>query len=127
MLTHANFCSNVTDVGSDFALHSHLDVAISFLPLAHVYGRTLDYLYLFNGVPVAYVDVVENVAAALLEIRPTVMAAVPRVFEKIYARLMSREAPLPASRKRSLTGPCTSPNAPHPGVAANHRPDRWSK
>src|SRR4029450_11065007 len=38
MLTHANFCSNVTDVGSDFALHSHLDVAISFLPLAHVYG-----------------------------------------------------------------------------------------
>jgi long-chain acyl-CoA synthetase len=90
MLTHTNFCSNVTDVGTDFSLHTGNDVAISFLPLAHVYGRTLDYLYLFQGVPIAYVDVVENVAQALLEIKPTVMAAVPRVFEKIYARLMEQ-------------------------------------
>src|SRR5882757_10018453 len=90
MLTHTNFCSNANDVGCDFALGSQQDVAISFLPLAHVYGRTLDYLYLFQGVPIAYVDVVENVAQALTEIRPTVMAAVPRVFEKIYTRLMEQ-------------------------------------
>src|SRR5262249_38102794 len=63
-LTHTNFCSNVTDVGSDFALRSREDLAISFLPLAHVYGRTLDYLYLFQGVPVAYVEAVETVAHA---------------------------------------------------------------
>src|SRR2546425_140127 len=84
MLTHTNFCSNTTDVGCDFALRSDEDVAISFLPLAHVYGRTLDYIFLFQGVPIAYVDAVENVAKALTEIRPSVMAAVPRVFEKIY-------------------------------------------
>jgi long-chain acyl-CoA synthetase len=90
MLTHANFCSNAEDVGCDFALRSQSDVAISFLPLAHVYGRTLDYLYLFQGVPIAYVEAVENVAQALQEIRPTVMAAVPRVFEKIYAKLMEQ-------------------------------------
>jgi len=90
MLTHTNFCSNTVDVGCDFALRSSEDIAISFLPLAHVYGRTLDYLYLFQGVPIAYVDVVENVAQALKEIRPTVMAAVPRVFEKIYAKLMEQ-------------------------------------
>jgi long-chain acyl-CoA synthetase len=100
MLTHSNFCSNVTDVGCDFRLHSHQDVALSFLPLAHVYGRTLDYLYLFNGVPVAYVDMAENVAQALLEIRPTVMAAVPRVFEKIYARLMEQGSAAPGLQKR---------------------------
>ena len=100
MLTHSNFCSNVTDVGTDFALHSHQDVAISFLPLAHVYGRTLDYLYLFNGVPVAYIEAVENVAQALLEIRPTVMAAVPRVFEKIYARLMEQGSAAPGLKKK---------------------------
>jgi len=100
MLTHANFCSNVTDVGSDFSLHSRQDVAISFLPLAHVYGRTLDYLYLFSGVPVAYVDAVESVAAALLEIHPTVMAAVPRVFEKIYARLMEQGSVAPGLKKK---------------------------
>src|SRR5207248_6033459 len=64
MLTHANFCSNAEDVGCDFALRPQSDFAISFLPLAHVYGRTLDYLYLFQGVPIAYVEAVENVAQA---------------------------------------------------------------
>lgn len=90
MLTHNNFCSNVTDVGADFNLHSQEDVAISFLPLAHVYGRTLDYIYLFQAVPIAYVEIVERLAQALKEVRPTVMAAVPRVFEKIYAKLMEQ-------------------------------------
>ena len=100
MLTHTNFCSNVTDVGGDFSLRSSQDVALSFLPLAHVYGRTLDYLYLFQGVPIAYVDVVENVAQALVEIRPTVMGAVPRVFEKIYARLMEQGSAAPGLKKK---------------------------
>ena len=92
MLTHTNFCSNVADVGADFALRTATDVALSFLPLAHVYGRTLDYIYLFQGVPIAYVEAVEDVAQALLEIRPTVLAAVPRFFEKIYSRLMEKGA-----------------------------------
>src|SRR5437016_10629614 len=95
MLTHTNFCSNVADVGCDFALHPNEDVAISFLPLAHVYGRTLDYIYLFQGVPIAYVEAAENVAQALKEIRPTVMAAVPRVFEKLYAKLMKQDSTAP--------------------------------
>jgi long-chain acyl-CoA synthetase len=103
MLTHTNFCSNTTDVGCEFALRSKQDVAISFLPLAHVYGRTLDYLYLFQGVPVAYVDVVENVAQALREIRPTVMAAVPRVFEKIYTRLMEQGSANTGLKKKLFT------------------------
>src|SRR5579885_266797 len=90
MLTHNNFTSNVTDVGSDFSLRTATDVALSFLPLAHVYGRTLDYVYIFQGVPVAYVESMDDVAQALLEIRPTVLAAVPRFFEKIYARLMEK-------------------------------------
>ena len=90
MLTHANFCSNVADSCSELVLYPETDLAVSFLPLAHVYGRMLDYLYIFNGCPVAYVEVVENVAQALLEIHPTVLAAVPRFFEKIYARLMEQ-------------------------------------
>src|SRR6267154_1634821 len=100
MLTHTNFCSNVTDVGCDFALRPSEDVAISFLPLAHVYGRTLDYIYLFQGVPVAYVEAVENVAQALKEIKPTVMAAVPRVFEKIYAKLMEQGSAAAGFKKK---------------------------
>ncbi len=103
MLTHNNFCSNVADVGVDFALRPDHDVAISFLPLAHVYGRTLDYIYLFQGVPIAYVEAVENVAQALKEIKPTVMAAVPRVFEKIYARLMEQGAANTGLKKKMFS------------------------
>jgi long-chain acyl-CoA synthetase len=90
MLTHANFCSNVTDSCHELDLRPGEDLAVSFLPLAHVYGRMLDYVYIFHGCPIAYVEVVENVAQALLEVHPTVLAAVPRFFEKIYARLMEQ-------------------------------------
>jgi long-chain acyl-CoA synthetase len=90
MLTHNNFCSNVSGVGQDFQINPSEDVALSFLPLAHVYGRTLDYIYIFQGAPLAYVESVDAVAQALLEVRPTVTAAVPRFFEKIYARLVEQ-------------------------------------
>src|SRR6201993_3168589 len=90
MLTHANFCSNVTDVGHDFQLNPAEDVALSFLPLAHVYGRTMDYIYIFQGAALAYVESVDAVAQALVEVRPTITAAVPRFFEKIYARLVEQ-------------------------------------
>jgi len=90
MLTHLNFSSNVTDSVGDLRLQPETDLAVSFLPLAHVYGRMLDYLYIFKGCPIAYVEVVENVAQALLEVKPTILAAVPRFFEKIYARLMEK-------------------------------------
>src|SRR6202795_477088 len=90
MLTHTNFCSNVTDSCANVRFESKDDIAISFLPLAHVYGRTLDYAHLFHGVTIAYVAAVEQVAEALLEIQPTLLAAVPRVFEKIYTRVVEQ-------------------------------------
>jgi long-chain acyl-CoA synthetase len=90
MLTHTNFCSNVTDVGHEFKLDPAKDTALSFLPLAHVYGRTMDYIYLFQGAAVAYVEAMDLVAQALLEVRPSISAAVPRFFEKIYARLVEK-------------------------------------
>jgi long-chain acyl-CoA synthetase len=90
MLTHTNMSSNVTDSCATFDFKPASDVALSFLPLAHVYGRMLDYIYLFNGVTVAYVENIDLVAQALLEVHPTVIAAVPRFFEKIYAKLMEQ-------------------------------------
>jgi long-chain acyl-CoA synthetase len=90
MLTHNNMSSNVTDSCATFDFDSATDVALSFLPLAHVYGRMLDYIYLFNGVSVAYVEAIDLVPQALLEVHPTVIAAVPRFFEKIYSKLMEQ-------------------------------------
>jgi long-chain acyl-CoA synthetase len=100
MLTHANFCSNVEDSCHDLALKPETDLAVSFLPLAHVYGRMVDYLCISLGCPLAYVDVVENVAQALVEVHPTLLAAVPRFFEKIYTRMMEQGSALKGPKRK---------------------------
>jgi long-chain acyl-CoA synthetase len=100
MLTHTNFSSNVSDSCGDLQLKPENDVAISFLPLAHVYGRMLDYVYIFQGCPVAYVEAVENVAQALIEVKPTILAAVPRFFEKIYAKLMEQGSKTTGAKRK---------------------------
>ncbi len=89
MLSHANLSSNSRDFTGDFEL-SLADVALSLLPLAHVYERTIDYGNIFRGVSIAYVEQPESVAQALLEVRPTTMAAVPRFYEKTYANIIEK-------------------------------------
>ena len=89
MLTHANLSSNAFAFSKDFGL-STADLALSVLPLAHVYERTIDYGYLFNAVPIAYVEQIETVAQALLEVSPTIMSAVPRLYEKTYAAIIEK-------------------------------------
>jgi len=89
MLTHTNFTSNEMDA---FQIMDYRpdDLAISFLPLAHVYERIMCYGYFGRGVAVAYVEAMDQVGQALLEVRPTVAAAVPRFFEKAYANMMEK-------------------------------------
>ncbi len=89
MLTHANLTSNVIDTFGPLGYNPR-DVALSFLPLSHVYERIMGYAYLFYGVPFAYVERMDDVPRALREVRPTVAAAVPRFFEKFYASVMER-------------------------------------
>ncbi len=89
MLTHANLSSNAFGFSADFEMQPS-DLAMSLLPLAHVYERTIDYGYIFRGVPIAYVEQMETVAQALLEVKPTTMAAVPRFYEKIYANIIEK-------------------------------------
>ena len=100
MLTHANFCSNVTDTHLDLNFDPKVDLALSFLPLAHVYGRMVDYSFLFHGLTVAYVESVEQVSQAMVELHPTVMAAVPRVFEKMYNRIIEQGSKLTGPRRK---------------------------
>jgi long-chain acyl-CoA synthetase len=89
MLTHSNLSSNATDslAGMNY---TPKDTGLEFLPLAHVYERTLGYVYLFHGVSVAYVDAMEKLPQALLEVKPTLAGAVPRVFEKLYANIIEK-------------------------------------
>ena len=89
MLTHSNLSSNALDGLGESEIGPG-DIGLSFLPLAHVYERAIDYGYIFRGVPVAYVERMEDVLQALLEVRPTIVAAVPRFFEKVYAGIFER-------------------------------------
>ncbi len=89
MLTHDNLRSNAIAFSQDFDMVPS-DVALSLLPLAHVYERTIDYSYFFHGVSIAYVAQIETVPQALLEVKPTMMVAVPRLYEKTYANIVER-------------------------------------
>ncbi len=89
MLSHNNFSSNEQDAFTPFPM-TPADAAVSFLPLSHVYERVVDYAYLFRGVPLAYVESMDNLPQALLEIQPTLASAVPRVFEKTLANIMQK-------------------------------------
>jgi long-chain acyl-CoA synthetase len=91
MLSHANFTSNSEASFERFDLGAG-SMGLSFLPLAHVYERLVDYGYLFNGVTVAYVPRMEDVPQALLEVRPHICAAVPRFFEKLCGNILERGA-----------------------------------
>ncbi|HEX9938112.1 MAG TPA: long-chain fatty acid--CoA ligase [Longimicrobium sp.] len=88
MLTHWNLCSNVAGARQHDVLNPEPgDVALSFLPLSHVFERMVDYWYFDAGVGIAYAEAVDKVADNLVEVRPTVAVSVPRVFEKIYAKV----------------------------------------
>lgn len=87
MLTHGNFLSNIKSVSSIIEF-SQNDTALSFLPLSHVLERMVTFTYLYKGCSIAYAESIDTIAVNLLEIRPTIMVSVPRVFEKIYSKVM---------------------------------------
>jgi long-chain acyl-CoA synthetase len=87
MLMHGNFMSNVESV-TQIIEFTEKDTVLSFLPLSHVLERMVTFAYLYKGCSIGYAESIETVAENLLEIRPHIMVSVPRVFEKIYAKVM---------------------------------------
>jgi len=87
MLTHMNILSNILSV-SEIIEFSDKDVVLSFLPLSHILERMVTHTYIYKGCTIAYAESVETVAQNLLEVKPNIMVSVPRVFEKIYAKVM---------------------------------------
>ena len=89
MLSHANLLSNlvaateVLPVGVD-------DVALSFLPLSHALERMASYLYLYTGVTMIFAESIDTIGRDVAAVRPTVLTGVPRVYEKMQARIMEK-------------------------------------
>ncbi len=87
MLTHDNVYSNVIATEQSIPLAGG-DVALSFLPLSHIFERMGDYYLFANSVTIAYAESIDTVPINMNEVRPTLMMSVPRLYEKIYARVL---------------------------------------
>jgi long-chain acyl-CoA synthetase len=99
MLTHGNIASNVSAV-NEFVPFEAGDIALSILPLSHILERIVDFLYLYKGGCIAYAENVTKVADNLQEVKPQFFAAVPRLFEKMRARILDNVATAPPARQK---------------------------
>ena len=99
MLTHDNLHSNVRTALTvlPFTLE---DVALSFLPLSHVFERTCDYLFWTAGVSIAYTESIDTVPFNMSEVGPTLCVSVPRLYEKMYARVLENALSGGSAKKR---------------------------
>jgi long-chain acyl-CoA synthetase len=99
MLTHDNLHSNVRTALTvlPFTLE---DVALSFLPLSHVFERTCDYLFWTAGVSIAYAESIDTVPFNMSEVGPTLCVSVPRLYEKMYARVLENALSGGSAKKR---------------------------
>jgi long-chain acyl-CoA synthetase len=97
VLTHGNFVSNVKAC-CEVVQFAPSSVALSFLPLSHVFERMLDYAYAYRFSTIAYLGDLTALRNALVEVEPTVFGAVPRVYEKIYSAVQESVASSPVKR-----------------------------
>ncbi len=100
MLTHHNLCSNII-AAADIIPINDGDTFLSFLPLCHSFERMAGYYTaLACGSTIAYAESTETVSDNLLEIHPTIVTTVPRLFERIYARITKQIDNSPPTRQR---------------------------
>jgi long-chain acyl-CoA synthetase len=101
MLTHGNLVHNVLAAAKVFPMVGPEWTALSFLPLCHSFERTAGHNFmLYVGATIAYAESVEKVPENMLEVRPTVMCSVPRLYEKMYARVNEKVASDPPLRQK---------------------------
>jgi long-chain acyl-CoA synthetase len=89
MLTHENFTANVLAVSKSLPI-KNTDRSLSVLPLSHIFERTVFYVLCSNGVSIHYTASFDQLAAHLSEVKPTIMTAVPRLFEQVYHKIVKK-------------------------------------
>jgi len=98
MLMHSNLVSNFIEQSFIHPLGSEA-VVLSFLPLSHIYERSLTYHFQYKGVSIYYAESVGTIMDNLKEIKPDVIAVVPRLLERIFDRIMSKGKELRGLKK----------------------------
>ena len=89
LLTHESFASNVMAISKGLPIKT-TDRSLAVLPLSHIFERTVFYVLCANGVAIHYCAAFENLAGHLQEVSPTIMTAVPRLFEQVYHKIVKK-------------------------------------
>ncbi len=98
MLTQTNFVSN-TLAGCQVLPFDSDNVALSFLPLSHVFERLIEYCYYHRGATIAFAESIDTLKDNFIEVNPTIFGAVPRVYEKVYGRIHDKISKESAMKK----------------------------
>jgi long-chain acyl-CoA synthetase len=89
MLTHSALVSNMIAGAEVLDVHQE-DVGLSFLPLSHGFERMVSYIYLFAGVTIVFAESFDTIGRDVALVKPTIFTGVPRVYEKMHARVMEK-------------------------------------
>ena len=99
MLSHANIVSNVLASERYVPLENGKDKALSFLPVCHIFERMILYLYQYCGTEIYFAEGLEQLTDNAQDIKPNVMTAVPRLYEKIYDKIILKGETLTGIKK----------------------------
>lgn len=99
MLSHKNIVSNVLDSEKRVPFENGKSKGLSFLPVCHVFERMILYLYQYCGVEIYFAESIETMSDNLKEIKPHVMTAVPRLYEKVYDKIVAKGSELGGIKK----------------------------
>jgi long-chain acyl-CoA synthetase len=98
MLSHKNIVTQLHDINKLIDLPKE-EIALSLLPLAHIFERTVMSYYLSRGISIYFVDDILNVANLMKVVKPTIMTAVPRLLEKIFNKIKTQISQKPLISK----------------------------
>ena len=99
MISHNNLVSNVLDSKRRVPFRYGKSKALSFLPVCHVFERMILYLYQYCGVEIYFAESIEKMSDNLKEVKPNVMTAVPRLYEKVYDKIVAKGSDLKGIKK----------------------------
>lgn len=101
MLSHKNIVSNVNSCMEAFEFCNSNERILSFLPLNHIFERTVMYIYINKGVSIYFAEGMETIGPNMKEVKPVVITTVPRLLEKVYEKIDAKGSEL-TGIKRSL-------------------------
>ena len=100
MLSHNNIVSNVLDSSPRIPFDESTSVALSFLPICHIFERVILYIYQYYSVSIYFAESIEKLSDNIKEVKPTVFSVVPRLLEKVYDKIYAKGTELTGIKKK---------------------------